>query len=112
LQPGRDDACRLELAQLRQLEITSVLEAVTLVVLVGIAVPLKHVGHYDLAVRIMGPVHGLTFLAYVWTVLQTVAGGGWSAGAAARLFLTAFIPFAGFTTPRFLRARAAALAAK
>jgi integral membrane protein len=112
LQPGRDDACRLELAQLRQLEITSVLEATTLVVLVCIAVPLKHVGHYDLAVRIMGPVHGLAFLAYAWTALQTVAGGGWSPGAAARLFLTAFIPFAGFTTPTFLRARAAALAAK
>lgn len=83
-----------------------------MVVLVGIAVPLKYVGHYDLAVRIMGPVHGLAFLAYVWTALQTVADGGWSPRATARLFLTAVIPFAGFTMPRFLRARAAALAAR
>lgn len=111
LQPGGDDARRFELAQLRRLEIASVLEATTLVVLVCVAVPLKHLGHYDVAVRVMGPVHGLAFLAYVWTVLQTVTGGGWSSRAIARLFLTAFIPFAGFTTPAFLRPRLEALAA-
>lgn len=111
LQAGGDARC-FELTQLRRLEITSVLEATTLVVLVCIAVPLKHLGHYDVAVQIMGPVHGLAFLAYVWTALQTVSGGGWSRRATARLFLTAFIPFAGFTTPAFLRPRIEALAAE
>jgi integral membrane protein len=111
LQPGGDDARRLESAQLRRLEIVSVLEATTLVVLVCVAVPLKHLGHFDIAVRVMGPVHGLAFLAYAWTVLQTVTGGGWSGRATARLFLTAFVPFAGFTTPAFLRPRLEALAA-
>jgi integral membrane protein len=101
---------RLELAQLKRLEIVSMIEATTLVALMCIAVPLKHLGHYDIAVRVMGPVHGLAFLAYVWTALQTVAGGGWSAPATTRLFLTAFIPFAGFTTPSFLRPRVTALA--
>jgi integral membrane protein len=111
LQPSDDDARRLELVQLRRLEIASVLEATTLVVLVCVAVPLKHLGHYDIAVRTMGPVHGLAFLAYIWTVLQTVTGGGWSGRESARLFMTAFIPFAGFTTPAFLRSRREALAA-
>ncbi len=110
--PSSDEALRLEIAQLRRLEIASLIEASTLVVLVGVAVPLKYLGHYDVAVRIMGPAHGLAFLAYVWTALQTVAGGGWSPRATARLFLTAFIPFAGFTMPRFLHARAAALGAR
>jgi integral membrane protein len=93
------------------LEIASVLEASTLVVLVCVAVPLKHLGHHDIAVRIIGPVHGLAFLAYLWTVLQTVTGGGWSGRAIARLLLTAFIPFAGFATPAFLRSRRQAIAA-
>lgn len=110
-QPSGVDARCLELAQLRRLEIASVLEATTLVVLVCVAVPLKHLGHYDIAVRIIGPVHGLAFLAYLWTVLQTVTGGGWPGRAIARLLLTAFIPFAGFTTPAFLRARLRAVAA-
>jgi integral membrane protein len=110
-QPGGVDARRLEFAQLRRLEIASMLEATTLVVLVCVAVPLKHLGHFDTAVRIIGPVHGLAFLAYLWTVLQTVTGGGWPGRAIARLVLTAFIPFAGFTTPTFLRPRLQAVAA-
>lgn len=103
------DARRLELAQVRRLEIASLIEATTLVALMCVAVPLKHLSHYDVALHVMGPVHGLAFLAYVWTALQTVGGGGWSKPAMARLFLTAFIPFAGFTTPSFLRPRVAAL---
>ncbi len=103
------DALHLELIQLRRLELFSKLEATTLAALVSIAVPLKYMGHDALAVRILGPVHGLAFLIYVWTALQTVSGGGWSSRATARLFLTAFVPFAGFTTPAFLRKRAASL---
>lgn len=109
--PGDDDVRRLELAQLRRLEIASVLEATTLAVLVGIAVPLKYFAGYTIATRIMGPIHGLAFLFYIWTVLQTVTGGGWSGCAIARLVVAAFIPFAGFTTPAFLRPRLKALAA-
>jgi integral membrane protein len=111
LQPGGGNARRLELAQLRRLEIASLLEATTLVGLVCVAVPLKHLGHFDNAVRVMGPVHGLAFLTYAWTVLQTVTGGGWSGRATARLLLAACVPFAGFTTPAFLRPRLEALAA-
>jgi integral membrane protein len=111
LRPLGRDALRLELMQLRKLEYLSMLEASTLATLIGIAVPLKYLGHDPIAVRILGPVHGLAFLAYAWSVLQTVAGGGWSWRATTRLFLAAFIPFAGFTTPRFLRERAAAVTA-
>jgi len=100
---------RLELGQLRKLEIMSLIEAATLVLLVGVAVPLKHLAHLNLAVKIMGPVHGVAFLSYVWTALQTVIGGGWRPAAIARLFLVAFIPFAGFANLPFLRARAAEL---
>ena len=89
-------ALELELAQLRRLEIASIAEATTLLLLVGVAVPLKHFGDYDLAVRFMGPVHGLAFVTYVWLVVQTVAGSGWRRGEIARLLLVAVIPFGGF----------------
>ena len=100
------DANRLERDQLRRLEVASLIEATTLV---GIAVPLKHMANFEVAVRIMGPVHGLAFLAYVWTAFQTISGGGWRPAEVARLFVVAFIPFAGFANLRFLRARAARL---
>lgn len=101
---------RLELAQLRRLEAASLVETTTLVLLVGVAVPLKHLAGIPMAVTVMGPLHGLAFIAYVWTVLQTVAGGGWRRPEWLRLVVTALVPFAGYGNLSLIRRRAEALA--
>lgn len=102
-------AVEIELAQLRRLEVASVAEATTLLLLLGFAVPLKHLGGWDAGVRVMGPVHGLAFLAFAWMAMQTVAGGGWGLAAAARLFLAALLPFGGFFNLSLLRRKASEL---
>ena len=101
---------RLELAQLRRLEAVSLVEATTLVLLVGAAVPLKHLAGMPMAVTVMGPLHGLAFAAYIWTVLQTAAGGGWRRAEWLRLVATAFVPFAGYANLPLIRRKAEALA--
>ena len=106
-----DEAIRREeIAQLRRLELVSFVEATTLLLLLCVAVPLKHVASVESAVHVMGPVHGVAFLAYTWTVIQTVSGGDWSRGEIARLLMGAIVPFGGFLNLRFLARRAAALA--
>ena len=87
---------------LKALRLCSILEATTLIVLLFVAVPLKHLGHFPVAVTIMGPLHGLAFLAYVWAVFDTTANMRWKAHEIARLVLAAFVPFAGFSTGRYL----------
>ncbi|MFQ3788998.1 DUF3817 domain-containing protein [Halomonas sp. A29] len=98
-----------EREQLKRLEVLSIIEATTLVLLVCVAVPLNHIVGLPLGSRILGPVHGVAFLAYTWTALQTVAGGGWRGRDMARLFIVAFLPFAGFSNLSWLRQRAASL---
>ena len=101
---------RFERAQLRWLEVASVVEATTLVLLVGVAVPLRHLAGRPLAVTVLGPVHGFAFAAYLWTVLQTTAAGGWRRSEWLRLVLTAFVPLAGYANLPLIRRKAAALA--
>lgn len=100
---------RLELAQLRRLQAASLVEATTLVLLIDVAVPLKHLAGQPGAVTVMGPAHGLAFAAYVWTVVQTVAGGGWRMPEWLRLVVTAFVPFAGYANLPLIRRKAEAL---
>jgi len=100
-----------ELSQLRKMRSVSLLEGTTLLLLVGVAVPLKHLAGYPIATRIMGPVHGIAFVLYVWMLIQTVSIGGWSRGATARMVLAAFIPFGAFLNERALARRQLALAA-
>jgi integral membrane protein len=99
-----------DLNQLCRMRAASLLEGGTLLLLVLVAVPLKHFGGYALATRIMGPVHGLAFLIYVWMLIQTVSSGGWSRGETIRLVIAAFIPFGAFVNERALARRQTALA--
>jgi integral membrane protein len=95
--------------QLRWMRVVSLLEGSTLVVLLLVAVPLKHLAGFPIATAIIGPIHGMAFLLYVWMLIQTVSGGGWSRAEIARMMAAAFIPFGAFFNERTLARRQAAL---
>lgn len=92
-----------EREQIRRLGMVSLLEASTLILLLFVAVPLKHLAGWSAAVAVAGPVHGLAFLAFLWIAIETAAGGECSRREVARLVLMAFIPFGGFASFVFLR---------
>jgi integral membrane protein len=99
-----------DVSLLRRMRLASVLEASTLATLVFVAVPLKHLGGFPQAVSIMGPVHGLAFLFYVWMLIQSHFQIGWSGREWLRMLLCAFIPLAGFVNERLIKRRQDALA--
>ncbi|WP_249780003.1 DUF3817 domain-containing protein [Bradyrhizobium sp. dw_411] len=100
-----------DLLQLRKMRLVSLVEGTTLLLIVGVAVPLKYLAGFPLATRLIGPVHGVAFVLYVWMLIQTVSMGGWSRAETARMVLAAFIPFGAFLNERALARRQSALAA-
>ena len=80
----------------RLLKVASLVEGTTLAALVFVAVPLKHLAHVEIAVRVIGPIHGIAFLLYLWTLMQTASAGGWRVGEVVRMFVVATIPSAAF----------------
>jgi integral membrane protein len=99
-----------ELSQLRRMRAVSLLEGSTLLLLLLVAVPLKHLAGVSAATHVMGPIHGFAFLAYLWMLLQTVSGGGWSRSDTTRLVVAALVPFGAFVNERALARRQAILA--
>lgn len=95
----------IEEAMLRRLRIAALVEATTLILLIGVAVPLKHIWEWPTAVKVMGPVHGLAFVGYGVALLQSVGAGMWQCREIAWLALSAFVPLAGFRTSRFFANR-------
>ncbi len=100
-----------EMEQLRRLRLAALVEGVTLVLLVLVAVPAKHLFGVPVATKVMGPVHGLAFVGYVWMLLATVSGGSWHPGEILRLMTAAFVPFGALHSTRLLRRKEAELAA-
>lgn len=84
---------KLTLSTLRKI---ALIEGATLILLVLIAVPLKHLAGIPQMVSIVGPIHGFAFLAYfgVLTLAQSdklISVKEWVIG-----FIAAFIPFGSF----------------
>lgn len=100
-----------ELAQLKRMRLASAAEGTTLLLLLGIAVPLKHLAGIPIAVRVMGPVHGLAFVIYFHTLIQTLSGGRWSRAESWRMVIAAFIPFGALFNERLLARHARTSAA-
>lgn len=87
---------------LRNLRIMAMIEATTLVLLVFVAVPLKHLGGMPAAVKWLGPVHGVAFVAYLWLVVTSAASGAWQRSEIVRLTVAAIVPFGGFLNVAWL----------
>lgn len=83
----------------------AIAEAMTLLILVLVAVPLKHLWGISDATRVMGPVHGLAFIAFCWAVIRSASEGWLTRADLARLLVGAFIPFGGIINERWLKVR-------
>ncbi|AMV48266.1 DUF3817 domain-containing protein [Paraburkholderia caribensis] len=94
---------------LRNLRIMATIEATTLIVLVFAGVPLKHLGGMPGAVQLMGPVHGIAFVIYMWTVITSAASGRWRPSEVIRLTVAAIIPFGGCMNAAWLAHKRTAL---
>ncbi|MDB6077433.1 MAG: hypothetical protein JWO82_1180 [Akkermansiaceae bacterium] len=80
------------------------LEGISFLLLVGIAVPLKHIWHMPDAVRIFGMAHGVLFLAFLLTVFQAWSDRAITGKQAGLAFLASLIPLAPFFLHRGLGA--------
>lgn len=60
-------------------------------------------------VGVMGSVHGLAFLLYLYALAEAASTGAWSRRDIARAALACVLPFGTFLNDRRLRRRASAM---
>jgi integral membrane protein len=89
---------------LRRLRLLGLAEGVTLLLLLFIAVPLKHFAALPQATAIMGPVHGLVFLAYAVTLVESITAGGWTRRDAWMAGIACLVPFGPLFSDRRIQA--------
>jgi integral membrane protein len=80
----------------RQLWWTGRLEGISFLVLLGIAMPLKHAFGMPMAVRVVGLAHGVLFLMYVMALLRIGGEERWPRRRTALGFLASLVPFGPF----------------
>jgi integral membrane protein len=87
----------------RTLEMVALLEGVSLLVLLGVAMPLKYFAGIPLATRVVGLLHGLAFLSYAVVLLDAWASRQRSGRTIALGLLAGFLPAGTFVFVRRLQ---------
>ncbi len=84
---------------LGRLRLTGLLEGASLVLLMGVAMPVKYLLGNPVWVEIIGPVHGVLFILFVILTLSTSSSYRWKFfPVTAKLLLASLIPFGTFYT--------------
>jgi integral membrane protein len=80
-----------------------IVEGVSFLILLGIAMPLKHFADLPEAVRIVGWLHGLLFIGFVVALILARDAMRWSFRWTGLVLLAALLPFGPFAIDRRLR---------
>ncbi|MGK3983600.1 DUF3817 domain-containing protein [Sorangium sp. So ce136] len=88
---------------LRQLRLVAILEGLSYLLLLFIAMPLKYLAGLPLAVRVVGSAHGLLFVLFLAALLRAAVTRRWSLGRASLAFVSSVVPFGTFVFDRSLQ---------
>jgi integral membrane protein len=81
----------------------ALLEAVSFLLLLGIAMPLKYMAGMPLAVKIVGWAHGVLFVVFCLALLRAWIVARWPIARPIALFIAALLPFGPFVIDRRMR---------
>ena len=99
-----------DLRDLTWLRCASIAEAITLIALLGVGVPMKHFFGQPLAVSLIGPAHGVAFLFFCRCLARVAAAFEWTFAEVTLALAAACLPFGGFFNERRFARKQAALA--
>jgi len=81
---------------MNKLRIIGFLEGISFLILLFIAMPLKYFYDFPLAVKIIGPIHGILFIAFASSALAAKLERNWPKSKLLLIYFAAIIPFGPF----------------
>ena len=95
----------LKYSLIDRLRLASLLDGISYIILLGIAMPLKYLANMPLAVRIVGSAHGFLWVALCLFLLLALVKKKLSFGWCVIVFVGALIPFMPFWLDHKLKAK-------
>ncbi len=84
-----------------RLRIIGFLEGISLLILIFIAVPLKHIFHISYLTKMLGPIHGALFLLFILNTFSVGIEQNWKFKTTTwKILLACLIPFGTFYIDR------------
>ena len=81
----------------------TLVEGVSFLLLLGIAMPLKYFADLPIAVKVVGWIHGALFMIVCVALVRTKIVARWSLGRTAMVLIAALLPFGPFVVDRRIK---------
>jgi integral membrane protein len=78
---------------LKRFRIISIIEGISYLLLVFIAMPIKYIGENPYPVKILGMAHGVLFILFMISLFEAKRKESWDTGFMFQLFVLSLIPF-------------------
>lgn len=91
------------MAELRQFRWVAFFEGLSFVLLLFIAMPLKYWAGLPLAVRVVGMIHGLLFVAFLGALFRAALERDWPARRWGLALFSSLVPFGTFVFDRSIK---------
>lgn len=89
---------------LSRLRMASLVEATSYLLLLLVAMPLKYMAGVDMAVSVVGMIHGVLFLMLIWLLARARMEASWPSSRVWLLGLASLVPLVPFFLDRRVRA--------
>ena len=90
-----------------RLRIISIIEAISFLLLLGVAMPLKYIWEQPQAVRVVGMAHGVLFCLFCAALLNAMLVQKWNLKPPFLISLASLIPFAPIWVEKWLEKQTA-----
>jgi integral membrane protein len=88
---------------LKRFRTISIFEGISFLVLLFVAMPMKYVMDMPLAVTVVGWIHGVLFVLYIYIIFPTAKKMGWTFRKTLFGLVASILPFGPFLFDRNLR---------
>jgi integral membrane protein len=85
---------------IRRFRLVAILEGISFIVLLGIAMPLKYFASMPLAVKYVGWAHGLLFISYILLAIPLFTRLKWPSDRVYGVGVASLLPFGTFVMER------------
>src|SRR6185503_13411883 len=93
------------IGRIRSLRVIGILEGISYLVLLGVAMPLKYFFGFAEVVKFVGWIHGLLFILFIPAVFVAKRPMNWNFFWVLFAMVASLLPFGTFMLDRFLAAR-------
>lgn len=82
--------------EIGRLRLVALIEGVSYMVLLLIAMPLKYMAGIPIAVKLVGSIHGFLFMAFCLALVQAMIAAKWPLVWSIKVFVSSIIPMGTF----------------